>query len=534
MMKNYPLYPNTLQPTLRELVSFCARQYGDRPAFQYTERKDDVTVSFAQFKSQIDKLGTYLYDLGYRDCHIAVFGENSYAWILSHFAVTCGRNVVVPIDKDLDADHVAELLMHSECKAMFYSNTYSDVIDKLKEMQVGVAFLNMKDISDMLDQGNQLIQAGNRTYMNVEVRGEDLASIVYTSGTTGKSKGVMLTHMNFSSCAHGACCNILNTGPVLLILPLHHTFGLVASVFSVMYYGNVVYINKSLKRLSCDFQRCKPQLMFVVPMVLETLYKTIWNAAKKQKKEKALRALIKTSDILLICRIDLRKMLFRQVLASFGGNLDMIVCGGAPMDEKYVKGFRSLGITVLNGYGITECGPVVAVNRNRFVVAGSVGVPLCCNEVKISDEGEILVRGSNVMTGYYRNEEENDRAFTDGWFRTGDLGRLDNAGALHITGRIKNLIILGNGENIAAESIEQQVYTIPYVKEVVAYGQDDVIVAEMYLDKEVSDAKERIGQDVQALNKNLPSVRNIGRIVIRDKEFPKTTTRKIKREYGEK
>lgn len=275
----------------------------------------------------------------------------------------------------------------------------------------------------MLAKGSQLIRDGKKEYLDIAIEKDDLASIVYTSGTTGKSKGVMLTHFNFSSCAHRACCNVLNTRPVLLILPLHRTFGLVASVLSVMYYGNPVYINRSLKRLADDFQKCKPQLMFIVPMILETLYKTIWTTAKKQGKDKALQVLVKVSDILLKCRIDLRKYLFKSVLASLGGKLDIIVSGGAPLDEKYVKAFRSFGITVLNGYGITECGPVVAVNRNKFVVLRSVGIPLCCNEVKIASDGEILVKGSNVMAGYYHNDAENEKAFVDGWFRTGDLGQ---------------------------------------------------------------------------------------------------------------
>lgn len=531
-MKNYPLYPNTLQPTLKDLLYFCAEKYGDKPAFQYADRKTDISVSFSQFKSQIEMLGTYLYDAGYRDCHIAVFGENSYEWILTHFAVTCGKNVIVPIDKDLDAEQIAELLRDSECIAVFYSAGYSDIIEKLQDMELDVSFYNMKNIPDMLATGGQLIRDGEQDFLDVAVDKDDLASIVYTSGTTGKSKGVMLTHFNFSSCAHGACCNILNTGPVLLILPLHHTFCLVASVFSVMYYGNPVCINKSLKRLSANFQKYQPQLMFVVPMVLETLYKTVWNTAKKQGKDKTLQALVKVSDILLKCGIDLRKHLFKSVLSFFGGNLDIIVSGGAPLDEKYVQAFRSFGITVLNGYGITECGPVVAVNRNKFAVPGSVGIPLCCNEVIIAEDGEILVRGSNVMRGYYHNNHENQQVFSDGWFHTGDLGTIDNCGALHITGRIKNLIILSNGENIAAEGIEQLVYTIPYVKEVIAYGKDDAIVAEMFLDDAIVDAKERIYKDIKAINQKLPLVRNIGKIVIRDTEFPKTTTKKIKRNYG--
>ena len=531
-MKNYPLYEHTLLPTLKELLSFCAEKYGEKPAFQYSDRKEVISKDYIQFKSEVEALGTYLFNQGYRNSHIAVFGENSYEWILTHFAVTCGGNVIVPIDKELHAEEIAVLLKDSECVAVVYSNTYSDVKLSLQEMDMGMDFINMKSIPEMLAKGKELIQSGRSDYLDAKVQKDTLAAIVYTSGTTGTSKGVMLSHHNFCSSAYGACCNVLNTGPVLLVLPLHHTFGLTASIFSIMMYGNPIYINKSLKRISEDFKKAQPQLVFVVPLILETLYKSIWNTAKKQGKDRALRILVTISDSLLKCGIDLRKKFFKTVLDSLGGKLDLIVSGGAPLDEKYVKSFKSFGIAVLNGYGITECGPIVAVQRNKLAVPGSVGVPLCCNEVKISDENEVLVKGDNVMQGYYHNDVENEKVFADGWFRTGDLGKLDQYGSLHITGRIKNLIILSNGENIAAESIEQLVYTIPYVKEVVAYGQDDVIVAEVFLDEDVPNASESIYEDIKAINRKMPLVRNIGKIVIRDTEFPKTTTKKIKRNYG--
>lgn len=532
MYSNYSLNMHIPVYTLKELVAFCMEKHGTKPAFQHQNRKTDVEINFIQFKDDVDALGTYLFAQGYRDNHIAVFGENSYEWILTHFAVTCGKNVIVPIDKELETESIAYLLKDSECKALFFSDAYADIAEELQKVDQGIVFFNMKEIPDMIASGKELIAHGNREYIDLIVEKDDLASIVYTSGTTGKPKGVMLTHNNFCSCMYGACCNVLLTGPSLLILPLHHTFGLVASVFAVMFYGYPLYINKSLKRLADDFQKCKPQHLFAVPLIVETLYKSIWSAAQKQGKDKALKLLIKFSNALLRCKIDLRKKLFKSVLSAFGGNLNLIVSGGAPIDEKYIQAFRSFGITILNGYGITECGPVVAVNRNKCPIPGSVGLPLCCNEVKISDDGEILVKGDNVMLGYYHNDAENEKVFVDGWFRTGDIGFLDKYGALHITGRIKNLIILGNGENIPAESIEEEIYKIPYVKECIAYGKDNNIVAEVYLNEEVPGAKERIEGDIQAVNQRLPQIRNIGKVVIRDTEFPKTTTKKIKRNYG--
>lgn len=531
---NYKLYDHERVYTTKELLNFCVREYGEKEAFAYQEKGQDVSVCFAEFKEDIDAFGSYLFSSGFNDSHIAVFGENSYEWILVHFAVTCGKNVIVPIDKDMDTDSIANLLSDSESKVFIYSNTYADIAEQLQVIFPDITYINMNDISGCIEKGRQLINEGYLDFINAKVSKDDLASIVYTSGTTGKSKGVMLTHNNFCSSMYGGSCNVLLTGKSLLVLPLHHTFGLVASVFVVMYYGCPIYINKSLKKLSDDFKRCKPQHLFAVPLMVETLYKNIWATAKKQGKDRALKVLIKVSNALLKFRIDLRQLLFKSVISAFGGNLNLIVSGGAPIDVKYINAFKSFGINVLNGYGITECGPVVSVNRNKFNIVGSVGVPLCCNEVRIADDGEVLVRGDNVMVGYYKNEAENKTVFIDGWFRTGDIGFIDKYGALHITGRIKNLIILGNGENIPAESIEEAVYTIPYVKEVIAYGKDNVIVAEVYLDEDIPNAKNQIYEDIQAVNRRLPHIRNIGKVIIRDTEFPKTTTKKIKRDYGGK
>lgn len=532
-MKNYPYYEHIPLYTTKELLSFCCKTYGNKTAFTYAKsRKEDINVSYNEFKTDVLALGTYLYDCGYKNSNIAVFGENSYNWILIHFAVTCGKNVIVPIDKELDDENIAYLLKDSECKAIFYSDTYSDIAEQLQETGLKIEFFNMNNISDMLIKGNESINKGNTEYINTEVGRNDLASIVYTSGTTGKSKGVMLTHNNFCSCMYGSCCNVLLTGASLLVLPLHHTFGLVASVFAVMFYGYPIYINQSLKRLPDDFKKSRPQHLFAVPLIVETLYKNIWATAKKEGKDKLLKSMIKISNALLKVHIDLRRVFFKSVIDAFGGNLNLIVSGGAPIEQRYIEEFRSLGITLLNGYGITECGPIVAVNRNKFNVNDSVGLPLSCNKVKIAYDGEILVKGDNVMLGYYNNNEANNEVFVDGWFRTGDLGFLDSYGALHINGRKKNLIILSNGENISAEWIESQVYTIPYVKEVIAYGKDGVIAAEVYLDEEVSDAKDKINCDIEKLNEKLPVVKNIGKIVVRDTEFPKTTTKKIKRNYG--
>lgn len=531
-MKKYEFYKHTPVYTIRQLLDFCAENYDDREAFAYLKKERMVSVSFRTFKEDVCAIGSDLFRNGFRNCHIAVFGENSYEWILTWFAVVCSGSVIVPIDKDMDSDGIEMLLRDSGCRVIVYSDTYADIAGELQEKKVDIAYINIKNLQLIIERDRASPADGDSGWEQMDIGADDLASIVYTSGTTGKSKGVMLKHNNFCSCMYGACCNVQLTGTSILILPLHHTFGLVAGVLAVMYYGQTVYINRSLKRLSDDFKRCCPQNLFAVPLIVETLYQNIWSVARKQGKERLLKRILKISDILLKCGVDLRKVFFRSVIEAFGGKLNLIVSGGAPIDEKYISVFQSFGIMVLNGYGITECGPIVAVNRNHFSVPGSVGFPLCCNEVRISEEGEILVKGENVMSGYYHNDVENEKVFDDGWLRTGDIGFLDEYGALHIIGRIKNLIILGNGENIPAESIEQAVLSLPYIKEVVAYGRDNKIVAEVFLDEAVTDAKERLDTDIQMINKKLPHTHNIGQLIVRETEFPKTTTKKIKRGYG--
>jgi long-chain acyl-CoA synthetase len=530
MNKSYPFYKHEKISTIRELVDFSADKYADSTAFIYPKnKKEDISVSYIQLEEELIAFGTYLINKGYKNCKIAVFGENSYEWILTHFAVTCSGNVIVPIDKDLNSEEIDYILKDSECSLMVYSTLYQDIVDKLT---VKIETINMELIHKIVVASEELISNGDKKYYDIIISPDTLASIVYTSGTTGVPKGVMLTHENFATDTYGACNNVLLTGGTILVLPLHHTFGLVASVFAEIFYGKPVYINRSLKNLLSDFQKIKPQHLFAVPLIVETLYKNIWSVAKKQGKDDTLKKAISISNKLLKVGIDVRKIIFKSVLSAFGGNLDLIVSGGAPIENKYIDDFKAFGIDVLNGYGITECGPVVAVNRNKQIIKGSVGIPLPCNEVKINDDSEILVKGTNVMVGYYNNEKANSEAFENGWFKTGDIGFVDDIGALHIVGRKKNLIILSNGENISAEEIESMVYSIPYVKEAIAYGKDDMITIEVYLDNDY-DGEININQDVILLNQNLPLNKNIANIIVRDVEFPKTTTKKIKRNIVE-
>jgi len=392
----------------------------------------------------------------------------------------------------------------------------------------------MNQIQELIDKGRDAIRSGEAVAEH-EIEPQATAALLYTSGTTGKPKGVMLSHRNLASDAVAACQHVGIFGNNMLVLPLHHSFGFVAAVCSMLLKGSEICISSSLKRTVSDLTKFKPSNMFLVPLFVETFYKKIWETAKKQGKDKLLKRMIGVSNVLLKAGIDVRRLLFSSIITSLGGNLKLIVSGGAPLDVKYVEGFRDIGINILNGYGITECSPIVSVNRNEYYRDGSVGLVLPCCEVKIAapDEdghGDICVKGDSVMQGYYGNEQATSETFDGEWFITGDIGYMDEDGFLYISGRRKNLIILNNGKNVYPEEIEEELLHIEYIKEAVVYAEDNTIIAEVYLDTEkMPDCAGLLDQDIINLNKTLPVYKNIGKTRIRDVEFPKTTTKKIKR-----
>lgn len=326
-----------------------------------------------------------------------------------------------------------------------------------------------------------------------------------------------------------ACKNFKLNGNTLSVLPFHHTLGLITTIFKVFNYNQSTFINKSLKHIQRDLQVSKPQTVFMVPLFVETFYKTILETAKKSGKYKTLIRAAKISDILLRMGIDIRKTLFKSVHEAFGENLEYIICGGAPLDAKYVKAFRSWGINILNGYGITECAPVVSVNRNHYWRDGSVGQVLDGCSVKISDDGEILVKGDNVMLGYYNDEVSTNQVLIEGWYYTGDLGYIDKDEFLFITGRKKNLIILSNGENVSPEEIEAHIMRDEAVAEVVVYGENGMLTAEIFPAETYMGNQEYFNELAAHLNQGQPQYKQIHRVKLRDEEFKKNSTKKILR-----
>ena len=534
MIKEYPLYDAPQIKDLKHLIDYAAENYGNDPAFTFERDGEDVTVDYIQMKNDIYALGTYFYSLGLHGEKIAVIGENSYEWIITYFAAVDGSNVIVPIDKELGSTEVANLIKSCEAKAFVYANSKKALIEDAKaEMPTVEHYIAMADFGDIIAKGCEMIENGNDEFEKNQIDLETLCTLIYTSGTTGTPKGVMLNQRNLTVDMVNSCTNFLEPAGTVVVLPLHHTFGFMAGILCQIHRGYPVYINNNLKNVLKDIQKAKPHHISVVPLFVETFYKSLWRTVRKQKKEKLLKALIKVSNGLRKVGIDLRKQLFQSVKNGFGGNLEMIIAGGAPLDLKYAKGFEDIGIQIMNGYGITECSPIVSTDRNKKYLFGGAGVPIPGVEVKINEpnedgEGEILVKGDIVMMGYYNNPEATAEAFVDGWFKTGDVGRIEEHGFIIITGRKKNIIILSNGKNVYPEEIEAVILNnVEGVNEVVVFGEDDVICAEIYT--ETPDEKERIKKDVQALNDTLPPMKHIRRVIFRDTEFEKTTTKKIKR-----
>lgn len=524
-MKNkpYPYYTNEEYHDLKQMVYSKAEKIPDKPAFSFSAAKNTVvTKTFKDFCDDVEAFGTYLLANGYSG-HTGIIGENSYEWLVAFFAIVNMGAVSVPIAKDLSADEIAQLIEKADCNAVLVSKSYTDLVS----VQDGIKLLSLNDISTYINSGLERIQSGDTSFINSRIDADKMAAIFFTSGTTGSSKGVMLSHKNMISDTIFACRNFRLTGNSIAVLPFNHTFGLITAIMAQFNYEFCSFINKSTKRVSQDLLTAKPVGTFMVPLFIETFYRTIMSTAEKTGKLKKLQTAEKISNALLNVGIDLRKNLFKSVRNAFGGNMEYIICGGAPLEEKYVKKFRSWGVNLYNGYGITECSPVVSVNRNSYWRDGSVGPVLKGCEVRIAADGEVLVKGDNVMLGYYNDEQSTAEALVDGWYHTGDLGHIDTDGFLFLTGRKKNLIILSNGENVSPEEIEARILNDDAVSEVVVYDDGGQIVAEIYPTDGFLDDKPHFDSLIRQINEGQPKYKQVSVVKLRKSEFQKNATKKI-------
>ena len=570
MNKNYPIYKTTFIDDMRSLVEEAAQNFPDSIAISYKENywdKEVRKVTFSQWRDDVRNLGTALISAGLREEKIAIVGENSYGWCCSFFAVMAIGSVTVPVDKELPLDDIDGIITTTGCKAVIFGKTSEAKIKELLqkeslksvELLVSVAPENSIDASllggrqlatlaGLQEKGGRLYSNGDDSYYDYKIDTNKLASIVFTSGTTGKGKGVMLSQANIGLDMTLGMYNFDITRKTLHVLPPHHTFGSTVNYVGHLAQGCEVYISSGIKHVSDEIREQQPTHLILVPAFLEVMNRKIWTTARKGGKEGLLRFMMKCSDLLRKLGIDVRRKLFASVLSAFGGKLELIICGGAKLDEEIIRTFDSLGITILNGYGITECSPLISANRNEYRKPGSVGTPILACRVKIDDpdengEGEICVKGPNVMLGYYDNPEATAEVFDkDGFFHTGDYGKLDEEGWIYITGRKKNLIILSNGKNVYPEEIEADLQKVEGVSEVVVYAGESrvqkdkiTIVAEIFpdsdllADKGIDDPQTYFEDQVKDLNAKMPPYKAVKRVKLRDTEFQKNTSRKITR-----
>ena len=527
--------------TVKEIIVKGAEKGGDKRQFVFLDKnKNECERSFSQTWDEIRSIGTFFYHNGLDGKKkIAIIGENCFEWMIVYYATLAGGNITVPMDCKLNSEDLADQIIRCDCDALVYTDKFCGMIEEFKADK-NIPEMLYFDISNeytaYLKEGKAAIEAGENDFLNAEVMPDDLACIAYTSGTTAKSKGVMLTHKNIASNCSSACR--AHTGRHAIgFLPLNHTYAWVSALFSSYILTEWGYLCDGIGNIQGDLKKYQPYNFSGVPLVVETIYDRIWKTARKTGREDILKKGLKISNFLMKFGIDRRRKIFKTIIDNLGGNLNMIVCGGANLDPKYEKGMHDFGIEIYNGYGMTECSPAITCNRPGKCKFGSVGTPLDCCEIKINnpDEegvGEIFVRGDNVTVGYYGEPEATAAAFDGEWFKTGDHGRIDEDGFLFIVGRKKNLICLSNGKNVSPEELEDKLSRIDYVKEVLVYEENKRIVAEFFLNEEdYPDARERINGDVDNFNRSMPLFKNIGKIKVRDEEFPKTTTLKIARKY---
>ena len=558
--KEYPLYETTVFRDFRVMVEQSAENFPDKPAISYKQNprdKETMSVTYAESRDNIRNLGTEEISLGLRDKKVAIVGGASVGWIYSYFSLMATGAVTVPLDKEMPAPDLAATIERASCYAIFYGAEIAGKLDYLKANTKAELYVCINGdpiaegdlaLASLIEKGGKKFAEGDNSYYDYEIDPDRLATIVFTSGTTGKGKGVMLSQTNIVSDMTQGMYLFDITRKTLNVLPPHHTFGSTVNYVGHYAQGCEIYITSGIKYLLNELKEQQPTHLVLVPLFVETLYRRIWATAEKNGIDKKLKTGMKLSNALRKVGIDKRRSIFAQVHETFGGKLQMIICGGAALNQDIIDFFDAIGITVLNGYGITECAPLVSCNRNEWQKNGSVGLPIIGEEVKIFEpddkgEGEICVKGPNVMMGYYEEPEATAAVIdNEGFFHTGDYGKLDEEGWLYITGRKKNLIIFSNGKNVYPEEIETEISRIRGVLEVVVYAGEskknpdkEVIVAEIFPDYEqlkndgIVDVKEYFDEHVKIANTRMAPYKKVGLVKIRKEEFVKNTSRKITR-----
>lgn len=557
---------------LRDMMYKSVERYGrEQVAFRQRFVKGEPfrEITYGQTLDDLNALGTALAARNLLGKRIAIIGDNCYQWASSYLAAVCGLGVAVPLDKELGASELEQLVAEADCECVLFTKKFLSIFQDIHErgetnLRILVN-LNAEEEKDgvlswarLIDEGKQRVLEGDRTYLDAEIYADEMGVLLFTSGTTGIAKGVMLSHTNI--------CSDLMSAPTMLyvdptdiffsVLPIHHTYECTCGFLMPLYKGASIGYCEGLKYIQKNLQEIRPTFFLGVPLIFESLYKTIWKNIRKQGKEKTVKKVLKLNKTTSKFGLNLNKILLKDILNVFGGRMQMMIAGGAAIDPEILQFFRDLGIMALQGYGLTECAPMAALNPDDNPRNDSIGHILPGDEAMIADKneegiGEICLKGPNVMMGYYHMPEETKKVLVDGWFHTGDLGYMDGS-YLYITGRKKNVIITRNGKNVFPEELEYYLGKVSLVAESMVWaakdkdGQDDMIVAtirpdmeevEAALGKEAAQDAAKVEQllwnEVDQINKNLPLFKKIRKITVRKEEFEKTTGKKIKRFVSE-
>ena len=552
---------------LKNMIETSAELYADNVAFRqkFDKKGEFECITYRKALEDINALGTALIDLGLKDKRIAVCGANCYQWAISYLAVVCGVGVVVPLDKELSTDELQQLVTDADAEAVLCDDK---ALEKFKEIKASkktslktlIGFTHETDMkvisqADLIERGVELLENGDRRYLDAQIIRDEMSILLFTSGTTGISKGVMLSHGNIVEDLM-ASPTVLKVNPwdiFFSVLPLHHTYECTCGFLMPLYKGASIAYCQGLKYIQKNLAEVKPTMFLAVPAIFELLDKKIWQGIKAKGKEAQVKRLMKlnrTAHKMGLKPLD--NNVFKEITAVFGGRMRMLIVGGAAINPDILQDFRDFGITALQGYGLTECAPMGALSPDLYPKNASVGRAFPGFDVKIIDKdengtGEICLKGGNVMLGYYNNPEATKEVIDDeGWFHTGDLGYLDKEKYIYLTGRKKNVIITKNGKNVFPEELEYYLSNVPYVAESMVFaidskgGEDITIVASVYPDNDAIKAylgdgysdeqvEELLWNEIDKINEKVPFFKKIKKLVVRDCEFDKNTSKKIKR-----
>lgn len=557
------IYPEVHVDNFREFLDHTTKEFANKIAFSYkkdptSKQLEYINVTFKEHHEDVKAFSTKLLEMGLEEKKIALIGHNKYEWPLSYMAINTGNMIVVPLDYLLPENEIENLLIRSKAESIIFDNKFIEIFKNIKQrnktslkyyicMDLENHEENFLSLHKLLDEGYNLITNGDTRYNQIKIDSDKMSILLFTSGTTGISKAVMLSQRNI--CSNVSAMTTLikyeEGDKVLSFLPLHHTFECTATYLFCFFIGfNICYCD-GLKHIQKNLVEYNISGMVCVPAVLDVMYRQIWKTIKQKKLTIAVKMLITFSNFLRLFHIDLRKKLFKSILKPLGGHLRTIIYGSASADKKVIKFFNSIGVRMIQGYGLTETSPVISCESDKYQKTGSAGRPLFCEDVQIlnKDEkgvGEIIVKGPNVMLGYYENEEATNEVLIDGYFHTGDLGYIDKHGYLFITGRKKDMIVLNNGKKIFPQELEILLNESPLIEDSFVYlspNEIDKICAKIVYNKDSDDFKNKseneiyniLKLEVKKINTQTPTYKNIRDIKITTEPFIKTTTQKIKR-----